>query len=216
MGERGLPTLADARRQVWVRELIAWLLGGLGLIFLLLFLLKFLYINLPVLLFFFADGEKVRRSIDTFLRAWPVLILLLRAIPPWQPIGTLVITPQWDFVYAVWGVMVVFLVARLLRRSAYRRRAQITTFQDEMQREAWGQQAREARGVAPDVGGTTTVIGPAIWHQYAAPPESFGQSTKGIVILGLIIALVGGIIVGIIVLYAEYAFFQLHWPSGRN
>jgi len=103
MRERGIPTLADARRQVWVRELIAWLLGGLGLIFLLLFLVKFLYVNLPVLLFFFAAGEKVRRSLDTFLRAWPVLVLLLQAIPPWQPIGTLVITPQWDFVYAVWG-----------------------------------------------------------------------------------------------------------------
>jgi hypothetical protein len=38
MRERRMPTLADAQRQVWVRELLGWLFGAPALIFLLLFL----------------------------------------------------------------------------------------------------------------------------------------------------------------------------------
>jgi hypothetical protein len=45
-----------------------------------------------------------------------------------------------------------------------------------------------------------------------APPESWSQTLRGILILGLIVALVSGLIL----LYVEYAFFQARWPSSRN
>ena len=82
----------------------------------------------------------------------------------------------------------------LLLRSAYARRAQITEFRQEMQREAWRQQARAAQGLAPDNRGTTTVIRQGIWNEYAAPPESWSQTLRGVLILGLIVALVSGLI----------------------
>jgi hypothetical protein len=106
----------------------------------------------------------------------------------------------------------VMALGGLLLRSAYARRAQITDFRREMQREAWRQQARAAQGLAPDDRGTTTVIRQATWHQYPAPPESWSHTTLG----SLTIALVGGVIVGLIVLYAEYSYFQVRWPSSRN
>jgi hypothetical protein len=100
----------------------------------------------------------------------------------------------------------------LLLRSAYARRAQITEFRQEMQREAWRHQARAAQGLAPDNRGTTTVIRQGIWNEYAAPPESWSQTLRGVLILGLIVALVSGLIL----LYVEYAYFQVRWSSSRN
>ena len=99
-----------------------------------------------------------------------------------------------------------------LVRSAYARRAQIRTFREEMQREAWRQQMREAQGLAPAGRVTTTVIGQVTWHQYPAPPESWSHTTLG----SLIIALVVGLVVGLILLCAEYGYFQPRWPSNRN
>jgi hypothetical protein len=215
MPTRRVPTLADAKRQVWVREAIGLLLIGLGLIFLLLFLVKHMY-QTPASPFFPWVAD-LHRAIDAFLLNWPVLAPLWWAIPPWHPITGVPSTAMWEYVYPLWGAIVEIGIGLRLRLSAHRRRVQITTFQDEMQREAWRQQARRAAGgVAPDDRGTTTVIGQATLYQYPAPPESWSQTTLGSVILGLIIALVGGIIVGLIVLYAEYSFFQVRWPSSRN
>jgi hypothetical protein len=205
MPERRMPTLADARRQVRVRGTIGGLLIGLSLIFLLLVLVKHLY-HTPAGLFFPPVGPALHRLIDPLIRDWLVLDLLWRSIPPWQPAS------PWELVYAVWGAMVVTLVGKLLLRSASARRAQITEFRQEMQREAWRQQARAAQGLAPDDRGSTTMIAHGIWHQYMAPPESWSQTLWGVLILGLIVALVSGPIL----LYLEYAYFQGPWPSSRN
>jgi hypothetical protein len=210
MPERRLPTLADAQRQVWVRDLIGRVLIGLSVLFLLLFLVKHLYVDFSSSPFSGNWGGSLRQLIDPLLRDWPILDLLWRAMPPWRPISAGPITPIWDYVYVVWGALLVIFVGVLLRRSAHARRAQIAEFSREMQREAWRQQARAAGGVAPDDRGPTTVIGQAIWHEYAAPPESWSQTPRGIVILSLIVTVVGGLIVGLFVLYAEYSFFQAH------
>jgi hypothetical protein len=209
MPERRLPTLADAQRQVRWRAGIGWLLVGLVMIFLLLFLLKGLY-QTPASPFL-PWQPALRRFIDSILDDWVVLALLWRAIPPWQSRPTLPTAPLWDHFYVVCGASAVMCVAGFLLRSAYARRAQITEFRQEMQREAWRQQARAAQGLAPGYRGPMTVID-ASWHQYAAPPESWSHTTLGSVILGLIIALVSGIIL----LYAEYLYFQMRWPSSRN
>jgi hypothetical protein len=203
MRERRLPTLADARRHVWMRGIIGWLLMGLPSIFFTLVLVKDLYYTSAGLLFL-PVGPALRRLIDPLLRDWLILAMLWRVIPPWQPRPTLPIAPLWDYLYVFWGALVVMFLGGFLLRSAYARRAQITEFRQEMQREAWRQQARAAQGLAPDDRGPTTVIGPAIWHQYAAPLESWSQRPLGIVILGLVVALVGGLVV----LYAEYSYFQ--------
>jgi hypothetical protein len=108
--------------------------------------------------------------------------------------------------------MVVALIGGLLLRSAYARWAQIRDHRWDMQREAWRQQMHAAQGLAPADRGTTAVIGQVTWHQYPAPPESWSHTTLG----SLIIALVVGVIVGLIVLYAEYTYFQVRWPSSRN
>jgi hypothetical protein len=158
----------------------------------------------------------VRRHIDSVFDDWSILSLLWRAIPPRHPITGVPTTAMWEYGYALWGALVVGGIGAWLRWSAHKRRAQITEFRQEMQREAWREQARAARGVAPDDRGHTTVIGQALWHEYAATPEPWSQTIRGILILGLIIALVSGIIVGFIVLYAEYSFFQVRWPSSRN
>jgi len=181
----------------------------------LLVMVKFLYLSVPRGFFLSAQWKDPHTFIDSLLGASAVLALLWRAIPPWQPIRALPTDPLWETVYAVVGAMVVGLVGKLLRRSAHKRRAQITEFRQEMQREAWRQQARAAQGLAPDDRGTTTVI-QAIGHQYLAPPEPWSQTIRGILILGLIVAVVGGLIVALIQLYWEYSFFQVRWPSGRN
>jgi hypothetical protein len=111
----------------------------------------------------------------------------------------------------MWLLMVVVGVAKFLLRSASTRHAQIAEFHREMQREAWRQQVRAAEGLPPANHATTTIIGQAILHQYPAPPESWTQTFWGIVILGLIVALIGGVIL----LYVEYGYFQVRWPSGR-
>jgi hypothetical protein len=113
----------------------------------------------------------------------------------------------------LWGTFVVIVFGGLLLRSARARWAQIRTFREEMQREAWRQQVREAQGFAPAARGSTTVIAQqGVWHHYMAPQESWSHTTLG----SLIIALVVRVIVGLIVLYAEYTYFQVRWPSGRN
>ena len=167
-------------------------------------------------LFFPPVGPALRRFIDPLLRDWLILALLWLAIPPWQPRPTLPTAPLWEFVYAVVGAAAVMIVGMLLLRSAYARRAQIKEFRQEMQREAWRQQARAAQGLAPDDRGSTTVITQATWNRYAAPPEPWSQTIRGILILGLIIAVVGGLIVAFIQLYAEYSYFQGRWPSSRH
>jgi hypothetical protein len=187
MPERRVPTLADAQRQVWWRGGSGWLLIGLSLIFLLLFLVKHVYVNLSYSPFSAAWGAKLRNSIDSLLEDWAVLDLLWRASPPWQPMATLSTTPLWDYVYVMWLAMVVIAVGGLLLRSAYARHAQITEFRQEMQREAWRQQARRAQGLDPDDRGTTTLFRQTTWHQYPAPLESWSHTTLG----SLTIALVG-------------------------
>jgi hypothetical protein len=168
MPERRLPTLADAQRQVWVREGIGLLLIGLALIFLFLIPVKHFYLN-PTSFLFPNWGSDLRRHIDPVLDDWPVLSLLWRAIPPRHPITGVPTAAMWGYVYPFWGALVVGGIGAWLRWSARKRRAQITDFRQEMQREAWREQARAARGVAPDDRGATTVIGQAIWHQYVAP-----------------------------------------------
>jgi len=211
MRERRVPTLADAQRQALVRGVIGGVLILLALVFLGLFLVKDLYLNLPHNLLFSKPGQDLRRLIDPLLDDWRILDLLWRAIPPWQPIPAGSPRLPWEYLYVMWGAMVVAGIGGLLRRSAHKRRTQIAVFQDEMQREAWREQARAARGVAPEARGATTVIGQAVWHQYEAPPEPWSQTIQGILSLGLIV----GLVVGLILLYAEYAFFQPHWPSSR-
>jgi hypothetical protein len=173
---------------------------------------KDLYYTPSGLLFTPDWGPPLRRLINPLLRDWLILDLLWRAIPPWQPRPTLPTAPLRDNLYVFWGALVVIFLGGLLLRSAYARRAQITEFRHEMQREAWRQQARAAQGLAPDDRGTTTVIRQGIWNEYAAPPESWSQTLRGVLILGLIVALVSGLIL----LYAEYSYFQVHWPSSRN
>jgi len=204
-----VPTLADARRQVWVRGGIGLLLTGLGLTFWLLVLVKHLY-HTPAGLFFPPVGPALHRLIDPFLRDWLVLDVLWRAIPPWQPASSL------EVLYGIYGGLVLIGFGGFLFRSAYARYVQIRAYRWEMAREVWRQQDREARGLAPDDRGRTMVIGQAVWYEYPAPPEPWSQTLWGVLVLGLIIALIGGLVVGVILLYAEYAYFQVRWPSGRN
>jgi hypothetical protein len=112
--------------------------------------------------------------------------------PPWQPIRAVPTTLLWEYVYAVWDAMVVGLVGGLLRWSAHTHPAQIMEFYRERQRDAWRREERGPGGAVTDHWGPTTVIGQAIWHQYAALPESWPQTPRGIVILGLIVTVVGG------------------------
>jgi hypothetical protein len=210
MPERRGPTLADAQRQVWVRGSIGLLLIGLALIFLLLILVKHVY-QTPTYSFF-PWGADLRRYVDPVLDDWSVLSLLWRSIPPRHPITGVPTTAMWEYVYAIWGAIVVGGIGGWLRSSAYKRRAQITEFRQEMEREAWRQQARAASGIAPDYPGSTTVIQQGIWYGYPAPPEPWSQTFWGIVILGLIVALMSGLVL----LYAEYSYFQGRWPSSRN
>jgi hypothetical protein len=212
MPERRLPTLADARRQVWVRGIIGSLLIGLALIFLVLYLVKDLYLSSPNDLFFSPLTKNLRGLVDPLLRDWRILALLWQVIPASQPKSTLPTAPQWEFLYILWGAFAVMFIGGLLVRSALARRAQIREFRWEMEREAWRQQARAAAGGAPNYRGPMTVIQQGIWHEYPAPPESWSHTLWGSVILGLIIALVGGLLL----LWAEYAYFQPHWPSSRN
>jgi hypothetical protein len=203
MPRRREPTLADAQRQVNWRRGIGWLLMGLSGIFLLLFMVKALYV-LSYSPFSAAWGARLHNFIGSLLEDWAVLDLLWRAIPPWQPVTTVSETELWSLIYATWIVMVVILVGKLLLRSASTRHAQIAEFHREMQREAWRQQARTAQGLPPDDRASTTIIGQATLHQYPAPPESWSQTPRGIMILGLIVTLIGGVVL----LCLEYGYFQ--------
>jgi hypothetical protein len=133
-------------------------------------------------------------------------------MPPWQPRPIVPTAPLWNYLYILWGALVVMVPCGLLLRSALARRAQIREFLQEMQREAWREQARAARGLTPDDHGRTMVIQQGIWHQYPAPPESWSHTLWGVLILGLIVAVVSGVFL----LYLEYAHFQGRWPSSRN
>jgi hypothetical protein len=189
MPERRLSTLADAQRQGRVRGFIGGLLIVLALLFLLFFVVKHFYLNLPHDLFLSEQGKDLRKFIDSLLGAWAVLALLWRAIPPWQPIHPLPTTPLWDYVSVVWGTIVVGFIGGLLRWNARTRRTEIMEYYRESQHEAQ-----------------------AISHEYAVPPESWSQMLWGILIPSLIVALGSGLIL----FYAEYAFFQAFQPSGRN
>jgi hypothetical protein len=201
MPERRVPTLADAKRQARWRRITGYLLLGLALLFLLLSLAKFIYVDLSYSIFASTWGVKLRHFIDLLLNDWAVLALLWRAIPPWHPVHASPTNPFWS----LWPVLVVSMIGGLLLRSASARYAQFAEFQQEMQREAWRQQARAAQGLPHDDRVTTTVIGQAILHQYRAPPESWSQTPRGIVILGLIVAMAGGVIL----LFLEYGYFQV-------
>jgi hypothetical protein len=216
MPKRRVPTLADAQRQAWVRATIGWLLIVLSVVFLMLYLVKNLYLDLPGDLFFSRLGKDLRGFIDPLLRDWRILDLLWRAMPPSQRRPALPTAPQWEYLYVLWGALVVASIGGLLLRSAYIRWAQIKEFRWDMQREAWRQQVRTAQGLAPDDRGSTTVVAQGVWHQYMAPPESWSQTIWGVLILGLISAGGGGLIVAFIQLFAEYEYFQARWPSSRN
>jgi hypothetical protein len=216
MHERSVPTLADAQRQVWVRRIIGSLLIGLTVIFLVLYMVKGLYQGSPNDLFFSPLTKNLRGLIDPLLRDWPLLALLWQAIPASQSKTALPTDPQWEFLYVLWGALVVIVVGGLLLRSARRRHAQIADFRLEMEREAWRQQARETAGGIHDYRGPRTVIQQGIWYEFPAPRESWSQTTWGVIVLGLIVALVGGLVVGFIQLYWEYAYFQGRWFPSRN
>jgi hypothetical protein len=157
-------------------------------------------------------GENLHNFINSLIEDWVILGLLWRAIPPWQPMRSSPTTPHWDYVYPIVLIWVIGSFGGRLLWKARTRRAELMEYYREMQREAWREQARAARGMAPDDRGATTVIGQAIWHQYAAPPEPWSQKPLWSVILTLIV----GVVVGLLLLSAEYSFFQVHWPFGRN
>jgi hypothetical protein len=211
MRERRWPTLADAQRQAWVRGIIGWSLGVLSVIFLLLCLLKDLY-HTPAGLFFPAIGPALRRHIDPILDDWAVLSWLWDLIPIWQLPSATASTSAWNFMYILWGVLVVIGVCGLFVRSSRARWRQVRIAREEAEREAWREQIRAAQGRAPDARGARTVITQGVWHQYMAPPESWSQTIWGILILGLVVAGVSGLLL----LYVEYAYFQSRWPSSRN
>ena len=208
MPERRAPTLADAQRQVWVRGIIGGLIIVLVVIFYLLFVVKYLYLDLPGDLFLGKPGNALKAFIDSLLGHSTVLALLWQAMPPWRPMRISPTNGYWAFLYAIWGAMAVGFIGGRLLWSARRRRAQITEFQQEMQREAWREQARAARRLAPEDRSMTMVVGQATWHQYAAPSESWWRTLWGNLTLGLIIMAIG--------LCVEYWFFQTYWPSGLN
>jgi hypothetical protein len=99
--KRRVPTLADAQRQVYWRRSIGWLLIGLSAIFLVLFTVKHVYVDLSYSLFAAAWGAKLRHFIDTLLKDLAVLDLVWRAIPPWQPVPISLTTPLWNLIYHV-------------------------------------------------------------------------------------------------------------------
>jgi hypothetical protein len=211
MPKRRLPTLADAQRQARWRNALGSLLIGLSLLFLLLVLAKHVYFN-PSRFFFPDFSPALHPFINPLLRDWPILALLWWAIPPWKPMPTVPTTAMWEYVNAVWGVLVVAGLGKWLRWTAYERRMEIRDYLRDRQHEAWREQDRAARGLPPDDRGPITVIQQGSWYEAPAPPESFSHTTLGSVVIGLIIALAGGVLL----LWAEYAFFQPHWPSSRN
>jgi hypothetical protein len=178
------------------------------MILLLLTAVKHLYYLTPAGGLFPDWGGKLRGHIDPLLDDWAIFSLLWRAIPPWQPMPLSPATPYWDVMYAVWGVTVVSLVGGFLHWSARKRRAQINRFREEMEHEEWREQYRAARGLAPDDRSVTMVIGQATLNQSPAPAEPWSQRPLWSVMIGLII--------GVILLYLEYALFQAYWSSGRN
>jgi hypothetical protein len=173
-------TLAQARRQVWTRGFFGVLIMTLAGIFLILVLVKYLYLTLPSTLFAI-PGEHLRRLIDSILRDSAVLARLWQVIPAWQVI------PGWNGVYTVWGAMVVGGVGATLFGSARGRHAQIRQMSQEMEREAW---KREERGrVERPLEQQLRVI-----HQLLAPPEPWHKKPRGIVVLGLVVTVVGGVL----------------------
>jgi hypothetical protein len=211
MPERRLPTLAEAQRQVRVRSFIGSLLIGLSLIFMLLVLAKDVYLNLSGGFFFPDFGSGLRRFIDPLLRDWFILDLLWRAMPPRKSRLALPTAPAWEYMYALWSGLAVGGIGKWLRWSAHERRMEIRDYLRGRRHETWREQDRVARGLPPDDRGPTAVPDDSLlWSE--APRESFGQSTIGIVILGLIVTVAGGLLL----LWAEYGYFQPRWSAGRN
>jgi hypothetical protein len=205
MAERGLKTLAKARRQARMWELIGRLLFMLALIVLGLWMVKHIYYILVVT--FFPDWvANLRRVIahpllHDFVDAFDVLALLWQAVPPWQPELAVPTSRTWEAVF-MGGVMAVCFIGVFLFTSAERRQAEVMEFYRKREREAWRQ---EVPGQAtPDPWGLTAVIQQGVWHQYAAPPEPRSQRPLWIVGLGLIVTILGGIAV----LIVQYWFFQ--------
>jgi hypothetical protein len=153
----------------------------LTVIFLLLVLLKYLYLTLPDNLFFAAWGAALRRLMDPILRDWAVLAWLWQVIPAWQVI------PGWTGVYTVWGAMVVIGIGGFLLKSAHDRQAQIRQVRQEIEREGWKREglgpigsprARQTRGI----------------DQYSAPAEPWHKKPLGIVSLGMVVTVIGGLL----------------------
>jgi hypothetical protein len=137
MTERRMPTLGDARRQVWVRGIIGGSLIGLTVIFLVLYLIKDIYLGPSNDIFFAHLTKNLRGLVDSLMRDWPILAPLWEAIPTPQPRPTVPTSPLWDYLYVYWGALVVMALGGLLLRSAHARWEQIRAFRWVMAREAW-------------------------------------------------------------------------------
>ena len=177
MPERRVATLADAQRQVYWRRGIGWLLIGLSIIFVLLFFVKLLYIDLSYSVFADAWGPKLRHSIDLLLKDWAVLDLL------WRTISTLAacvyFTDNPRFGLGICHVAChdndgsqritapVSLCARCADHGIRPRDATRSV-------ETTG---ACGPGISPDNHVTTTFIGQAVLHQYPAAPESWYQTS---------------------------------------
>jgi hypothetical protein len=179
-------TLAQARRQVWTRRLLGGLLVVLAVLFLLLALVKHLY-HTPAGLLFPAVGPALRRHIDPILRDSAVLSLLWRLIPTWQLPSAAAATPAWDYLSIVWGAMVVIVVGAALLNSARARHTQIRQMYEELAREAW---KRDVLGHVE----RPQELEMRVIHQLLAPPEPWHKTLWGIVILGLVVAVVGRVL----------------------
>ena len=218
MAERRVPTLADAQRQVWLRGFIGGLLLVLSMIVQVLSLVKYMYVTAPGSLVLSRLGQNLHGFIDPLLRDWRILDLLWRAIPPWQPWPPFSTTIPWEDFYVLLGTFGVAVVGGLLLRSARARWALIMKFRAEKTAEAW--RNRVAREVTPGDRGVTTVIAPGVWHQYMARLELWSHTLWGHLVIGLIIALISSLIStvvgGLIVLYAKYSYFQVHWSPSHN
>src|SRR5688572_28379891 len=116
-------TLAQARRHVWTRWIFGTLIMALTVIGLLLVIMTHLYLSLP------GDiGKNLRQLIDQILPYSAVLSQLWQVLPTWTP------TSPWNYVYVVWGAIVVIGIGGSLLKSARDRQAQIRQMRQELER----------------------------------------------------------------------------------
>jgi hypothetical protein len=169
-------TLAQARGQVWTRWIFGTLIMALAVIELLLILVKHLYLSLP------GDiGKNLRQPIDQILPDSAVLSQLWQVLPTWTP------TSPWNYVYVVWGAIVVIGIGGSLLKSARDRQALIRQMRQELERDTW---TREALGqVASSRARQARDI-----DQYPAPSEPWSKKPLGIVILGMVVTVIGGLL----------------------